>query len=199
MCAVCYVLFVRLCAGIRKHVRFCWIVVGRLAEPPSPPYLVHPRSRQCFQAFCNTFHAQSCCDFFLRQFPKRLAQGARPAQNSFPQTVSLFVARDRGSLQILGLELASEDIPYRIRASGLPPGALAVISQDNKIEERPKGVSDRSPSPPIKSLYPQPMVTKPSSKPRSPWFQKPVPIENFYRFSCRARKSVVQQLYSRQW
>ena len=111
-------------------MRFCWIFVGRLAGPPSPPYLVHPRSRQCFQAFCNTFHAQSCCDFFLRPFPKRLAQGARPVQNSFPQTASPFVARDRGSLQILGLELASEDIPHRIRASGLPPGAFAVISQD---------------------------------------------------------------------
>ena len=64
------------------------------------------------------------------QFPKRLAQGARPVQNSFPQTASLFVVRDRGSLQILALELASVNIPHRIRASGLPPRAFAVTSQD---------------------------------------------------------------------
>jgi hypothetical protein len=30
------------------------------------------------------------------------------------------------------------------------------------------------------------MVANPSSKPRSTWFQKPAPIEHFYRFSCRA-------------
>jgi hypothetical protein len=105
-------------------VRFCWIFVGRLAGPPSPPYLVHPRSRQCFQAFCNTFHVQSCCDFFLRQFPKRLAQGTRPVQNNFPQTASLFAGRDRGSLQILGLELASEASPMESEPQVCLPGLL---------------------------------------------------------------------------
>jgi hypothetical protein len=67
---------------------------------------------------------------FYAQFPKRLAQRARRVQNSFPQTASLFVGSDRGSLQILGLELASVNISHRIRASGLPPRAFAVISQD---------------------------------------------------------------------
>jgi hypothetical protein len=79
------VLNLRLCAGICKHVRFCWIFVGRLAGPPSPPYLVHPRSRQCFQAFCNTFHVRSCCDFFLRQFLKGWLRGLARYKTTSPK------------------------------------------------------------------------------------------------------------------
>jgi len=103
-------------------------------------------------------------------------RGARPAQNSFPQTAGLFVARDRGSLQILGLELASEDFAYRIRASGLPPGAFAVISQDR---ERPKRVSDRSPLPPIKSLTHSPWSQTHRLNSEAPGFRKPRQLSTF--------------------
>jgi hypothetical protein len=69
--------------------------------------------------------ALSCC----AQFPKRLAHGGSPGTKQLPQTASLFVRRDRGSLQIW-LEIASVNIPHRIRASRLPPRALAVTSQE---------------------------------------------------------------------
>jgi hypothetical protein len=101
---------------VQESVNSCVLagfLSARLVAPPSPPYLVHLRYRQCLQGFCDTFHALACDDFLCRQFPKRLAQGDLPGARQLPQTASLFVERDRGTLQILGLELTSVNILYR--------------------------------------------------------------------------------------
>jgi hypothetical protein len=75
--------------------------------------------------FMPSLVAISCYANALKGWPR----GSPGTRQLPPPNRSLFVARDRGSLQILGLELASEDIPHRIRASGLPPGAFAVFHE----------------------------------------------------------------------
>jgi hypothetical protein len=83
----------------------------------------------------NTFHVQLAPIFLGAQFPKRLAPGARPVQENSLPDATLFVRRDRGSLQIpvraatslRGLPLSRLSLS-EIRREVITQGLVAEIS-----------------------------------------------------------------------
>jgi hypothetical protein len=91
---------------------FAGFLSDRLVGPPMSPHIVHVHYRQCFPTFCGSFHVRTWPRLLSGHSPlKGWLKGARPAQNSFSQTASLFVRRHRGGPQILRLEIATVDIP----------------------------------------------------------------------------------------
>src|ERR1017187_10643562 len=91
---------------------FAGFLSDRLLGPPMPPHLLHVRCRQCFLAFCDTFHVRTWPQLLSGHNPlKGRLKGARPVQNSSSQTATLLVRSHRGGPQILWLEIASGGHP----------------------------------------------------------------------------------------
>ena len=106
--------------------------------------------------------------------------------NSFPKTANLFLRRDRGSPQDsrVGTRIA-EHRPYRIRASSLRPRALALTPQERAAAQQESWIAQHRLR--LSRYTHGPWSQNHPCKPRSPWFQKPAPIEHFYRFLHRAK------------
>src|ERR1035441_9265109 len=160
-----------------------------------PPHLLHMRCRQCFPTFCGTFHVRTWPQLLSGHNPlKGRLKGARPAQNSSPQTASLFVRRHRGGPQILRLEIASwtstsESEPYVCLAALFrvtSPGKRNAPRRSRFGEHRLR--SSRHTNSPWSQTYPL--------NPEAPWILKPTPIACFYEFLCRAVSSCLSQFFT---
>ncbi len=115
-----------LCAGICKHVRFCWIFVRQAGGTPFHRILAACVIGNVFKPFVKLL----CPDSSSAQFPKRLAHGELARYKAPSLNRELVCPNGSRSLQILRIELASVNIPHRIRASHLPARAFTVTSQD---------------------------------------------------------------------
>ena len=84
-----------------------------------PPYLVHLRYRQCFQAFSDTFHAQTCCDFFLS--PNSLKSWLGGLARYKTASPNRELVCPKGSRK-------SADPPVRVRIGEHPPSNQSLTS-----------------------------------------------------------------------
>jgi hypothetical protein len=132
----------------------CW-------GPPMLPHLLHVRCRQCFLAFCDTFHIRTWPRLLSGHNPlKGRLKGARPVQNSSSLTATLLVRSHRGGPQILWLEIASWTSPSESEPYACFAALFGVTSPGKRPPRRSRSSdhrlrSSRHTNGPWAQTYPQ--------------------------------------------
>ena len=146
------------------------------------PHLLHVRCRQCFLAFCDTFHIRTWPRLLSGHNPlKGRLKGARPVQNSSSLTATLLVRSHRGGPQILWLEIASWTSPSESEPYACFAALFGVTSRGKRP---PEGLG------PVTIASDQ--VAIPTAHGRKPILKTPKPLDSETHANCILLRILVQ-------